>query len=251
MIRNYYTDSYKSAIPVVASDTALLDGVTKIIESTTQAGVANAATSKTFTLGTLNVNIERSMYLTATAGGGAPAITVNDDVWVEAVTHTTTLTTVTLNKATETGVAQALTFFSINQSVWPQYNIYVGQAAASPAGTVAVTPATTTSTTVAYIVPQPNIMAEMFVSGTGVPAGITVVSVAGDNLSFVASAPLTIADNTVLTFTFATLNTLKVLTTNNEEQTFNNLQPGTILPVSVAQVFVAGTLGVAQLTALS
>jgi len=251
MIRNYYTDSYKSAIPVVASDTLLLDGVAKIAESVTQAGVVNAATSRTFTLANLNTQIVKSMYLTAPASGGAPAITVNDLVLVEDVTHTATLTTITLNKATQTSAAQALTFFTINQGSWPQYNIYIGQAAASPAGTVTVTPATTASTTVSYIIPQPNIMAGMTVSGAGVPAGITVISVAANNLSFVASAALTIANNVVLTFSFATLNTLKVLTTNNEEQTFNNLQPGTILPVSVAQVFVAGTLGVAQLTALS
>ena len=251
MIRNYYTDSYKSAIPVVASNTLLLDGVAKIAESVTQAGVVNAATSRTFTLANLNTQIVKSMYLTAPASGGAPAITVNDLVLVEDVTHTATLTTITLNKATQTSAAQALTFFTINQGSWPQYNIYIGQAAASPAGTVTVTPATTASTTVSYIIPQPNIMAGMTVSGAGVPAGITVISVAANNLSFVASAALTIANNVVLTFSFATLNTLKVLTTNNEEQTFNNLQPGTILPVSVAQVFVAGTLGVAQLTALS
>jgi len=254
MIRNYYTDSYKSAIPVVASDTLLLDGVAKIAESVTQAGVVNAATSRTFTLANLNTQIVKSMYLTAPAGpgaGGAPAITVNDLVLVEDVTHTATLTTITLNKATQTSAAQALTFFTINQGSWPQYNIYIGQAAASPAGTVTVTPATTASTTVSYIIPQPNIMAGMTVSGAGVPAGITVISVAANNLSFVASAALSIANNVVLTFSFATLNTLKVLTTNNEEQTFNNLQPGTILPVSVAQVFVTGTLGVAQLTALS
>ena len=251
MIRNYYTDSYKSAIPVVASDTLLLDGVAKIAESVTQAGVVNAATSRTFTLANLNTQIVKSMYLTAPASGGAPAITVNDLVLVEDVTHTATLTTITLNKATQTSAAQALTFFTINQGSWPQYNIYIGQAAASPAGTVTVTPATTASTTVSYIIPQPNIMAGMTVSGAGVPAGITVISVAANNLSFVASAALTIANNVVLTFSFATLNTLKVLTTNNEEQTFNNLQPGTILPVSVAQVFVTGTLGVAQLTALS
>ena len=251
MIRNYYTDSYKSAIPVVASNTLLLDGVAKIAESVTQAGVVNAATSRTFTLANLNTQIVKSMYLTAPASGGAPAITVNDLVLVEDVTHTATLTTITLNKATQTSGAQALTFFTINQGSWPQYNLYIGQAAASPAGTVTVTPATTASTTVSYIIPQPNIMAGMTVSGAGVPAGITVISVAANNLSFVASAALTIANNVVLTFSFATLNTLKVLTTNNEEQTFNNLQPGTILPVSVAQVFVAGTLGVAQLTALS
>ena len=29
MIRNYYTDSYKSGIPVAPSDTLLLDGRTK------------------------------------------------------------------------------------------------------------------------------------------------------------------------------------------------------------------------------
>ena len=72
------------------------------------------------------------MYLTATAGaGGVAAITINDNVFVEAVTSTATLTTVTLNKPTQTALAQALTFFSIAQSSWKEYNLYVGTSPAS------------------------------------------------------------------------------------------------------------------------
>jgi hypothetical protein len=169
MIRNYYTDSYKTGIPVVASDVNLLDGRAKA---------------------------------------------------------------------------------STPQAYWEQYNLYIGRAAAAPATTAVVTPATTTSTTISWVIPNPNVMSGMTISGTGVPAGITVISVAADGLSIVASAPLSIANQTVLTFSFATLNTLKVLTTDNQEVTFNNLQSGTILPVSVVQVYSAGTLGIDNMTAL-
>jgi ABC-type uncharacterized transport system permease subunit len=169
MIRNYYTDSYKTGIPVVASDVNLLDGRAKA---------------------------------------------------------------------------------STPQAYWEQYNLYIGRAATAPATTAVVTPATTTSITISWVIPNPNIMAGMTISGTGVPAGIIVVSVAAGGLSIVASAPLTLTDLTVLTFSFATLNTLKVLTVDNQDVTFNNLQPGTILPVSVVQVYSTGTLGVDNMTAL-
>ena len=169
MIRNYYTDSYKSAIPAVTSNVNLLDGNVK---STTP------------------------------------------------------------------------------QGYWVQYNLYIGAAATAPATTTVVTPATTTSTIVAWIIPNPNIMVGMTVSGTGVPAGITVATIAADGLSITISAPLSIADLTTLTFSFATLNTLKVLTIDNQEITFTNLQPGTILPVSVVQVFSTGTVGISDMTAL-
>jgi hypothetical protein len=245
MIRNYYTDSYKTGIPVVASDVNLLDGRVKITESTTSTSVLNAATSVTLVL-TLNVAIQRGMYIT---GPTTPVVGINDHLLVEAVVHGAT-TTVTLNKPFAMNAGQVLTFFNIAQSSWEQYNLYIGRAAAAPATTAVVTPATTTSTTISWVIPNPNVMSGMTISGTGIPAGITVISVAADGLSIVASAPLSIANQTVLTFSFATLNTLKVLTTDNQEVTFNNLQSGTILPVSVVQVYSAGTLGVDNMTAL-
>eukprot|EP00918_Siedleckia_nematoides_P009135 GHVU01019972.1.p1 GENE.GHVU01019972.1~~GHVU01019972.1.p1 ORF type:complete len:178 (+),score=4.84 GHVU01019972.1:124-657(+) len=132
MIRNYYTEAYKGGIVPTISAANLIDGTAKVTETVAQAGVANAATSRTFTLANLNTVIKRGMYLTATAGaGGVAAITINDNVFVEAVTSTATLTTVTLNKPTQTALAQALTFFSIAQSSWKEYNLYIGTSPAA------------------------------------------------------------------------------------------------------------------------
>ena len=84
MIRNYYTEAYKGGIvPTISADN-LIDGTAKVIETVAQAGVVNAATSKTFVLTSLNLIIKRGMYMTALAGsGGVPAVSINDNVIVE------------------------------------------------------------------------------------------------------------------------------------------------------------------------
>ena len=132
MIRNYYTEAYKGGIvPTISADN-LIDGTAKVIETVAQAGVVNAATSKTFVLTTLNLIIKRGMYMTAAAGsGGVPAVSINDNVIVESVVYGATTTTVTLNKPVQTAAAQALTFFSIAQSSWKEYNLYIGTSPAS------------------------------------------------------------------------------------------------------------------------
>ena len=48
MIRNYYTEAYKGGIVPTISAANLIDGTAKVIETVAQAGVVNAATSKTF-----------------------------------------------------------------------------------------------------------------------------------------------------------------------------------------------------------
>ena len=110
----------------------LIDGTPKVTETVAQAGVVNAATSRTFVLNTLNLIIKRGMYMTAAAGaGGVPAVSINDNVIVESVVYGTATTTVTLNKPVQTAAAQALTFFSIAQSSWKEYNLYVGTSPAA------------------------------------------------------------------------------------------------------------------------
>ena len=59
MIRNYYTEAYKGGITPVVSATQLVDGTVKITESVAQAGVVNAATSRTFVLTNVNLIINR------------------------------------------------------------------------------------------------------------------------------------------------------------------------------------------------
>ena len=54
MIRNYYTEAFKSGIVPVVSATQLIDGTVKITQSTTATSVVNTATSTTLVL-TLNL----------------------------------------------------------------------------------------------------------------------------------------------------------------------------------------------------
>ena len=88
MIRNYYTDSFKSGIVPIISTTQLIDGTVKspiiINDNNTP---TNVATSVTIVLTARNTAILRGMYITAPANGAAPAWTINDNVIVEAVTY--------------------------------------------------------------------------------------------------------------------------------------------------------------------
>jgi hypothetical protein len=172
MIRNYYTDSYKSAIPVTPSDTLLIDGRTK-----------------------------------ASTPVGA----------------------------------------------WKEYNLYIGN---SPS----VLPVTTTSNNnvvnnsvnVGLKSPNPLIKVGMRVTGVGLPdAGLLVATVV-DASNYTLSQADTIAENATLTYSYDTEAVIKVHTINNEAITFVNPIKGSILPVSVVQVYNTGTSGgVVDIVALS
>ena len=250
MIRNYYTEAYKGGIVPTISAANLIDGTAKVTETVAQAGVANAATSRTFTLANLNTVIKRGMYLTATAGaGGVAAITINDNVFVEAVTSTATLTTVTLNKPTQTALAQALTFFSIAQSSWKEYNLYIGTVPSpiSIQNNISVTG----GQVLTLNTPDPRIQVGMTVGGIGIPAGITITAIAADGITLTVTGAAigTLAANALLTYSFSVLPSISVLTSSNQELTFVNPAVGFVLPVSVVQV-TAVTGGLTNLIAL-
>ena len=117
MIRNYYTDSYKSGVVPIISATQLIDGTVKSPVIVTDNNTpTNLATSVTIVLTVLNRNILRGMYITAPANGGTPAWTINDNILVEAVTYQAATTTITLNKPKALVAGTALSFFIINQS---------------------------------------------------------------------------------------------------------------------------------------
>tara|TARA_R110001632_G_scaffold205284_1_gene328989 strand:+ start:429 stop:962 length:534 start_codon:yes stop_codon:yes gene_type:complete len=177
MIRNYYTDAFKSGISVTPSDTLLLDGRAKA---------------------------------------------------------TTPI------------------------SYWKEYNIYIGTSPIQQdnfGGNTSATAnqANTGQAIITIKVDNPRIQPGMTVHGTNVPAGATVLSVQNSK-QFTLSANIgtQIAADTVLTFSFAVLPAIKVQTINNETITFTNPVAGSILPVSVVQVYSTDTQGgVTDIVALS
>jgi hypothetical protein len=172
MIRNYYTDSYKSGIAVTPSDTLLLDGRTK---STTP------------------------------------------------------------------------------QGAWVQYNIYVGNSPSSlPATTTSNNSVVSNSTNVGLASPNPLIKAGMRVTGGTLPAAGVLIASVTDSSNYVLASSQSIAVNSTLTYSYDSEAKIKVHTINNEVIEFVNPIQGSILPVSVVQVYATDTTGgVSDLVALS
>jgi hypothetical protein len=249
MIRNYYTDSFKSGIVPIVSATQLIDGTVKspviIVDNNTP---VNTATSVTIVLTALNRDILRGMYITAPANGGTPAWTINDNILVEAVTYQATTTTITLNKPKALVAGTALSFFIINQSSWKQYNLFIGSSpapflgsgggvaisgigAGDAAGTadvnllVDLTTGVVTPDMLVYNTTQNNLF-------------IGVVGTVNDPGDFTLNAniPVAIAANDVLTFVYPSEPSISVLTLDNQTVTINSPAAGFVLPLSVAQI---------------
>ena len=172
MIRNYYTDSYMSAIPVTPSDTLLLDGATK-----------------------------------ATTPQGA----------------------------------------------WKQYNLYIGNSPGTlPVTTTSDNTVVSNATAVGLASPNPLIKVGMRVTGGTLPAaGVLIASVTNVS-NYVLATAQSIAANSTLTYSYDSESKIKVHTINNEVIEFVNPIQGSILPVSVVQVYATDTGGgISGLVALS
>ena len=172
MIRNYYTDSYKSGISVTPSDTLLLDGRTK-----------------------------------ATTPQGA----------------------------------------------WKQYNIYIGNSpSSSPVTTTNNNIVVTNATAVSLASPNPLIKEGMRVTGGTLPAAGVLIASVTDSSNYVLASSSSIGADSTLTYSYDSESKIKVHTINNEAIEFVNPTQGSILPVSVVQVYSTGTDGgVLDLVALS
>ena len=132
MIRNYYTQAYKGGIVPTISPDKFIDGRTKIVQSIASGNHnAMAATSRVVTLTTVVDGIERNMFATAPAGGGQLAWTINDAMLVESVVYTATTTIITFTTAKAIAQNTVITFFSVNQSSWKEYNLYIGSSPAN------------------------------------------------------------------------------------------------------------------------
>ena len=172
MIRNYYTDSYKSGITVTPSDTLLLDGRTK---STTP------------------------------------------------------------------------------QGAWKEYNIYIGNSPSTlPVTTTSDNTVVSNSTNVGLASPNAQVKAGMRVTGGTLPAAGVLIASVTDSSNYVLASSQSIAVNSTLTYSYDSEAKIKVHTINNEVIEFVNPIQGSILPVSVVQVYATDTTGgVSDLVALS
>ena len=260
MIRNYYTEAFKGGITPSIVPGQLIDGTVKIIESTTATSVLNTQPSVTLVL-TLNAAIKRGMYITATAIN--PAIDINTNLFVEQVVHGAN-TTVTLNKTVTMQAGQVLTFFSIAQSSWKEYSLYIGTSPVQQNDFGAVTSATANAAaagqrevTIKVSNPYIGLTTNNFITGSGPNVyddGVLVgkVTEVDDSTTFdlVSNLAAPIVDGSILTFAFDALPSITVLTVDNKTVTFTNPAQGFVLPVSVVQV-ISFTGGLANLIALN
>tara|TARA_R110000772_G_scaffold10532_2_gene33533 strand:+ start:492 stop:1274 length:783 start_codon:yes stop_codon:yes gene_type:complete len=260
MIRNYYTEAFKGGITPSIVPGQLIDGTVKIIESTTATSVLNTQPSVTLVL-TLNAAIKRGMYITAPAIN--PAIDINTNLFVEQVVHGAN-TTVTLNKTVTMQAGQVLTFFSIAQSSWKEYSLYIGTSPVQQNDFGAVTSATANlaaagqrEVTIKVSNPYIGLTTNNFITGSGPNVyddGVLVgkVTQVDDSTTFdlVSNLAADIVDGSILTFAFDALPSITVLTVDNKTVTFTNPAQGFVLPVSVVQV-ISFTGGLANLIALN
>jgi|TARA_R110000823_G_scaffold275560_2_gene394302 hypothetical protein len=147
----------------------------------------------------------------------------------------------------------ALTYTEYNQSSWKPYNVMIGQAPST--FTIQNNVANTASVSLVLNTPDNRIKTDMNIGGVGVTTNgtkITNVAVDGNNvMTITLDNAVTVAANASLTYSFTALNTIKVLTIDNEELTITNPLENQILPLSVVQVFATGTLQITNITALN
>ena len=260
MIRNYYTEAFKGGVVPVVSATQLIDGTVKITESfVVAAHPLNAATSTTIILVGLLPLVRKGMYITAPAAGGTPAWTINDHIMVEAVVYDSVsapnTTTITISKPKAIGVNTGMTFFSIAQSSWTEYSLYIGTSLTQPDVNGIITSAIAgaaagAQNTITTQQQNAYVKAGMLVYDDGVLIG-TIATVTNAS-TYVLVNPLgqAVVVDSVLTFRLNLLPSITVLTIANQTMTFTNPAQGFVLPVSVVQV-TSVTTGIGNLIALN
>tara|TARA_R110000850_G_scaffold264737_2_gene394012 strand:+ start:261 stop:2060 length:1800 start_codon:yes stop_codon:yes gene_type:complete len=157
--------------------------------------------------------------------------------------------TFTLSSPITFSAATEITYAALNQSSWKEYNLYIGS---SPGQVTTNDNNASTDGNLILKSPNPAIKVNMFVGGTGVPADckITSVTTALGTMTLTVDKTLAIAANIALTYSFPNENSIRVGTINDNVLTFRNPVQGSILPVSVVQVFSTGTNHVSGLIAL-
>ena len=262
MIRNYYTEAFKAGIVPDIRLGRLIDGRNKIITSTTANAVSNAQPSVTIAL-TLNTSIKRGMYITCPTM--SPVIDINTNLFVEQVVHGAN-TIVTLNKSVAMQNGDVLTFFTIAQSSWKEYSLYIGTSPVQQNNFGSVTSAISNlalqgQKVIVVKESNPYIGVTMSTGVTGPGPNVyddgVLIGViqemenigTGRTIELVNNLAADVVDGSVLTFSYPFLPSITVLTVDNKTVTFTNPAQGFVLPVSVVQI-ISITGGLANLIAL-
>jgi len=254
MIRNYYTEAFKSGIVPVVSATQLIDGTVKSINPIAVAASPAHTAGVTMVLATVVPSIKVGQYVTAPAGVAA-AWSINDHIIVEAVSSSATNTTITFNKFQAADVNQGFTFFNINQNSWKEFSLYIGTSPEQGNNFGSITSGTgnlaaAAQNTITIKVNNPYVQVGMSVYDDGALVG--VIATVTNSTTFVLVAPLAanIVDASILTFAFTVLPSISVLTIDNQTVTFTNPAQGFVLPVSAVQI-TALTGGISNIIAVN
>ena len=139
---------------------------------------------------------------------------------------------------------------STPQGAWVSYGIMIGKVPSNPATTVVANVAAQSQAIITWNLPNIDVAAGMYVQGVGVPSNTTVVSLTSTSATLSNNlATGGVAANAVLTFTYGTVNTIKVKTIDNVDVIIENPVENLLLPLQVAQVFATGTANVSSITA--
>jgi len=237
-----------NATPVVPSNTNLIGGIAKVVQTTTSATNQVMTSSVNLALTVPNVDIRVGMIL---SGTGIPANgAVGYPVMIERVISGNNFTlnypiTIAANVAN-------ITYDYLNQGQWKSYGIMIGDCPGIPATTASAFP---TASNVAgqaelkWRSPNLNVKAGMSVSGAGIAAGTTIATVDSTTSATLSiNIATTIPDDTVLTFAYTAVNTITVTTIDNIDVTITDPPQDVLLPLQVAQVW-ASSQNVSNITA--
>ena len=251
MIRNYYTEAYKGGIVPAVSATNLVDGTAKVAYSTTSTTNVAMTTSSTLVLVTANFDIKVGMIATGT---GFPAITASGYP-VTILRSEGDGKNFTLSADVTVALNATITYSSINQSSWKEYNLFIGESPVQQNDFGSITSATANAAAAAqkivtWKVSNPYVKAGMTAYDDGVSLGLVDSINSTTSLDLVTNVPGGgIADASILTFSYTELPSITVTTIDNKQLTFTNPAQGFVLPVSVVQVN-AVTGGIGSLLAL-
>tara|TARA_R110000744_G_scaffold93039_3_gene179840 strand:- start:80 stop:601 length:522 start_codon:yes stop_codon:yes gene_type:complete len=139
------------------------------------------------------------------------------------------------------------------QGAWVSYGVQIGKVPSNPATTVVANIATAAQEVITWNLPNVDVAAGMYVQGVGIPADTTVKATpAPTSISCDLSNNLPVggvAAGAILTFTYGTVNTIKVKTIDNIDIIIENPVENELLPLQVAQVFATDTVNVSSITA--
>ena len=153
--------------------------------------------------------------------------------------------------ANDTNLLDGRPVASSPQSSWISYGIMIGKVPTNPETTVVANVAAQSQAEISWNLPNIDVQPEMFIEGAGIPSNTKVSTVDSSTTATLDKNLETggIADGAVLTFTYGTLNTIKVKTIDNLDVTIEEPVQDQLLPLQVAQVYATGTANVRSITA--